>query len=179
MRFLHLGCGSHKLPAPWENYDAEVDIRQRLPFADGEAAFVFAEHVIEHVSFQEGLGFLGECRRVLAPSGVLRLSFPDMTRLAMPGAQLYMDYLHQITGRRIDSVEEVWLSMATDWGHLSVWTVDTAVRLLAGLKFSAISLPSYGYSHYPELTGIDGRHLSEGFELARAETGVVEATKVR
>jgi len=176
MKLLHLGCGSHRLPTPWENYDVEVDIRQRLPFADGEAAFVFAEHVIEHVPFADGIRFLSECHRVLAPGGVLRLSFPDMTKLIMPEAKLYMDYLHQITGRRISTIEEVWLSMATDWGHCSVWTVATAERLLAGLKFSHTVLPPYGISRHPELTGIDGRHLSEGLELAQAETGVVEAT---
>lgn len=29
-RWLHLGCGDHKLPAPWENYDHKVDLREAL-----------------------------------------------------------------------------------------------------------------------------------------------------
>ena len=178
MRFLHLGCGTHKLPAPWENYDQEVDIRQRLPVDDGGAKLIFCEHVIEHVPFSDGIRFLRECHRVLAVGGVLRLSFPDMTRLETPTpeTQLYAQYLQQITGRRIDSIEQVWLSMATDWGHCSVWTADTATRLLSGIGFSA--MPSaYGSSDHAELHGIDGRHLSEGLDLARAETTVVEATR--
>lgn len=175
-RFLHLGCGSHRLPEPWENYDQEVDIRQRLPAEDGAVRFILAEHVIEHVPFSDGIRFLAECRRVLTPGGVLRLSFPDMTRLNMPEAQLYMDYLHQITGRKISTIEEVWLSMATDWGHCSVWTVDTAVRLLDGIGLDA-RVVAYGSSGYHELHGVDGRHLSEGAVLAKAETTVIEATR--
>ncbi len=177
LRYLHLGCGSHKLPAPWENHDQEVDIRQRLPIDDGCAQFIFAEHVIEHVPFLDGIHFLTECHRALALGGVLRLSFPDMTRLNMPEAKLYMQYLQQIVRRRVPSIEEVWLSMATDWGHCSVWTADTATRLLGGVGFSAAVAP-YGASRHAELHGIDGRHLSEGLELARAETTVVEATRL-
>lgn len=176
MRFLHLGCGGHRLPAPWENYDREVNICQRLPVEDGRARFIFAEHVIEHVPFLDGIHFLKECHRALAPGGVLRLSFPDMTRLRMPEAQLYAQYLQKITGRIITSIEQIWLSMATDWEHCSVWTADTATRLLGGVGFSA-ELVAYGSSQHPELNGVDGRHLSEGLELARAETTVVEATR--
>lgn len=180
MRHLHLGCGTHKLPAPWENHDQDVDIRQRLPVDDGGARFIFCEHVIEHVPFSDGIRFLGECHRVLAPGGVLRLSFPDMTRLKThtPATQLYAQYLQQITGRCISTIEEVWLSMATDWGHCSVWTADTATRLLAGIGFSVVVSP-YGSSRYAELDGVDGRHLSEGLELAQAETTVVEALRLR
>jgi hypothetical protein len=101
-----------------------------------------------------------------------------MTRLGLPEAKLYMDYLHQITGRRINTIQEVWLSMARDWGHQSVWSVATTERLLEGVGFSHVSSQQpYGVSRHPELTGIDGRHLSEGLELATAETGIVEATK--
>lgn len=117
MRFLHLGCGEHRLPPPWENYDREVNICQRLPIGDGDAQFIFAEHVIEHVPFLDGIHFLRECHRALTLGGVLRLSFPDMTRLSMPEAKLYAEYLQQLTGRLVGSVEQVWMSMATDWGH--------------------------------------------------------------
>lgn len=176
MRFIQFGCGSHKLPDPWENYDQNVDIRQRLPMGDGDAKFIFCEHVIEHVPFSDGIRFLAECHRVLAPGGVLRLSFPDVTRLTASDVKVYAPYLQKITRRRVDSIEQVWLSVATDWGHCSVWTADMATRLLGGVGFSAV-VSSYGSSNHAELHGIDGRHLSEGLEMARAETTVIEATR--
>lgn len=178
MRFLHLGCGSHKLPSPWENYDRDVDISRKLPFEDCEAQFIFAEHVIEHIPFKEGYAFLGECYRVLTPGGVLRLSFPDITRISNPLIiELYSDALWKDSKKRISTIEEVWKSVATDWSHQSVWTHDMAILLLRSLMYYPIT-QLYFKSWHPELCGIDGRHLSEGLSLARAETTIIEATKL-
>ncbi len=78
--FLHFGAGPNQLPEPWQNLNAEHDIRKRLKFADESASLILAEHVIEHVPWLQGFGFLQECRRVLEPGGVLRLAFPDVAR---------------------------------------------------------------------------------------------------
>lgn len=182
MRWLHLGCGSHHLPFPWENYDKEIDIKERLPFKSHkdtteEVQFIFAEHVIEHIPFRDGLFFLSECHRILMPGGVLRLSFPDITRIQNQDVTLYADYLRKETGKQISSIEEVIWLMATGWGHQSVWSYAVATRLLLSLKFLSFQ-QAYGVSKHSELTGIDGRHRSEGLELARAETTIIEATKL-
>jgi predicted SAM-dependent methyltransferase len=178
MRQLQFGCGSHKLPKPWENYDKEVDIRQRLPFNDETAQFIFAEHVIEHVPFRDGLNFISQCYRVLCPGGVLRLSFPDMTNIVLDSqAKYYTEYVLKTTGRDIKTLEEVWLSIASDWGHCAVWTADIAYRLLKAVRFREVTPMTYGWSDYPELHEVDGRHLSEGLELASIETTILEAVK--
>lgn len=57
---------------------AALDICERLPFADGSVDWVYAEHLIEHVSLSAGTGWLAEVRRILAPGGVLRLTTPDL-----------------------------------------------------------------------------------------------------
>jgi len=177
-RWLHLGCGDHKLPAPWENFDHKVDLREDLPFQDGHVQYIFAEHVIEHLSFRDAIHFLTECHRILNKGGVLRFSFPDMTRVGIEVVPLYAQHLKTHTGKTVENLESVWLSIATDWGHRSVWTEGIAVRLLLGLGFDRVlPLPSYGQSCYPDLKNIDGRHLSEGLVLARAETTIVEAVR--
>ena len=184
-RWLHLGCGNHKLPEPWENFDKEVDLREKLPFQNGVAQYIFAEHVIEHLPFRDGLYFLTECHRVLAKEGVFRFSFPDMTKIGIDALPLYAQHLKKETGKDVHNIEEVWLSIATDWEHRSVWTAEIARRLIIGVGFDKVMsfpvygkpFPSYGKSSHPNLHGIDGRHLSEGLELARAETTVIEAVK--
>lgn len=84
---LHLGCGPHIFPG-WQNYDSAPapgvilhDLRKPLPVPSGTAAFVFSEHFLEHLTQADGLAFLRECYRVLAPGGVLRLSVPNLAVL--------------------------------------------------------------------------------------------------
>jgi predicted SAM-dependent methyltransferase len=49
-----------------------------LPFADDTVSVVYSSHMLEHLGRDEARAFLGECRRILRPSGVLRLVVPDL-----------------------------------------------------------------------------------------------------
>lgn len=57
---------------------AALDICQPLPFADASVDWVYAEHLIEHVSLSAGIAWLAEVRRILAPGGLVRLTTPDL-----------------------------------------------------------------------------------------------------
>src|SRR6516225_755630 len=80
---LNIGCGQQSIPG-WINIDNQglpgvdqvLDVRKGLPFS-GVAA-IYAEHFLEHLSLDEGLAFLRECRRVLADDGTVRLSTPSL-----------------------------------------------------------------------------------------------------
>ncbi len=65
---LHVGCGNNRLPG-WLNYDKGVDIRRPLPFPDDSMDFVFAEHVVEHITAREAWRFLREvsCSPKMSP----------------------------------------------------------------------------------------------------------------
>lgn len=54
----------------------QCDIAHGVPFKDGEFDVVFAGEVVEHLL--DTLGFLGECRRILRPRGVLLLTTPNL-----------------------------------------------------------------------------------------------------
>ncbi|QMU76565.1 class I SAM-dependent methyltransferase [Streptacidiphilus sp. PB12-B1b] len=58
----------------------QLDISEPLPFADASVDWVYAEHLIEHVTMPVAVGWLREVRRVLRPGGVLRLTTPDLAR---------------------------------------------------------------------------------------------------
>lgn len=173
-RRLQFGCGPRHLPAPWENFDRDVDIRKPLPFPDSSAQFVLAEHVIEHIPFAEGLHFLAECHRVLEPGGVLRLGFPDITRIDTlePYAGLLRKH-----GIHVKTVEEVWLSILTEWGHQSCWTRDMAMRSLRAAGFDCANPRPYWASNYSELNEIELHHITVGWDVATNETTVIEALK--
>ena len=82
---VNIGSGSIGL-LDWINIDAFklknvtrlCDIRKNLPIDDNVANGIFCEHVFEHLDYtEEALMFLSECRRVMKPSGVLRIIVPD------------------------------------------------------------------------------------------------------
>jgi predicted SAM-dependent methyltransferase len=174
-RFLQFGSGPHHLPAPWENFDIEVDICKVLCFDSDSARFILAEHVIEHVPFASGLGFLEECYRVLQPGGVLRLCFPDITRIHPQHVAAYGLHMAQF-GKTVLTVEDVKLSILKDWGHRSCWTWQMAIQVLEAVGFRT-GLREYGKSGHEALNGIDSHHLSCGRDVAVAESTIIEATK--
>jgi predicted SAM-dependent methyltransferase len=80
---LHLGCGwTHK--EGWLNIDlfatrADIcwDLRHGIPFPDDSVEAIFHEHMLEHLSLEDGFSITQECLRVLQPNGVLRIGVPD------------------------------------------------------------------------------------------------------
>lgn len=82
---IHLASGSYYLPG-WVNIDGlsrdpadlRLDLRTALPLPSHCARFILCEHFLEHLEYPgEALLFLQECRRLLEPGGILRLSVPD------------------------------------------------------------------------------------------------------
>lgn len=58
-----------------------LDVSRRFPFPDGRFAAIYSSHLLEHLPVEVAERCLGECRRVLAPGGVLRLAVPDLDRM--------------------------------------------------------------------------------------------------
>lgn len=185
-RFLQFGCGPHPLPAPWENYDQEVDIAEPLPFPDGCASYIHAEHVIEHVPFRAGVAFLEECHRVLEPHGVLRVAFPDCERflpaLALPklfegqAATEYLAFLKHL-GKPHRNVRDVLRFILCDSGHQSAWTLTVGIGALHAAGFVKLDSPAYTKSSHAALVGIDRHHMTAPLAVVLAETTILEGTK--
>jgi predicted SAM-dependent methyltransferase len=86
VRKLQIGAGTINYD-DWLNTDIEpsqgqvyLDASQRFPIPDGSIHYIFAEHVIEHLTYEEGLAMLGECHRVLARGGKIRLATPNLLK---------------------------------------------------------------------------------------------------
>ncbi len=86
VRKLHIGAGPNRLKG-WLNTDYYACDRQPLvpmnaarPFPLPDAAFdyVFSEHLIEHLSYLDGLAMLRKCHRVLKPGGRIRIATPSL-----------------------------------------------------------------------------------------------------
>ncbi len=57
-----------------------VDIENPIPIDDSCVDWVFAEHIIEHVSPLAAIRWLSEIRRILRPGGLLRIVTPDLAK---------------------------------------------------------------------------------------------------
>jgi predicted SAM-dependent methyltransferase len=53
------------------------DLREPLPLPDDSVSTIYSEHFVEHLSQDEGIRFLNECRRVLQPGGRISIGVPD------------------------------------------------------------------------------------------------------
>jgi hypothetical protein len=87
---INLACGNtYVTDNGWINLDynstspsvRRADLLGRLDLPDGGAELVYSSHFLEHIPRSEVSGFLGECFRVLAPGGGVRLVLPDLENI--------------------------------------------------------------------------------------------------
>ena len=82
--YVDLGCGlnTHEdfinMDFLWHSkVDVCWDISRGLPFSNASMKGIFTEHCLEHFSLPMAVSILKECRRLLAPGGILRIVVPD------------------------------------------------------------------------------------------------------
>lgn len=162
---LNVACGPQVL-AGFLNLDllpasSDVmawDCRRSVPVSVGGARGIRAEQFVEHLETREELpAFLRDCRRALAPSGVLRIIVPDAERylraycapddsgfraLAVP------DPFPTDLPTRMDVINHVF----HQW-HEHRWAYDfeTIERRLHEAGFRRVVRSEYGRSLVPEL----------------------------
>ena len=155
---LHIGCGQQSIPG-WINIDNQglpgvdqvLDVRRGLPFR-GVAA-IYAEHFLEHLTLDDGLAFLRECRRVLADDGTLRLSTPSLEWVLTTHYRWTQDVTPE--NRLSDCVL---LNRAFHaWGHQFLYNAPTLAAALRAAGFARADFRAYGESEIPELAGLE-RH---------------------
>ena len=79
----------------WLNSDIEpklkdilyLDATQDFPIEDNSFDYIFSEHMIEHITYNDAKRMISECFRILKPGGVIRISTPDLSFLV----DLYKD----------------------------------------------------------------------------------------
>lgn len=57
------------------------DVRKGLPFPNATFDAIYAYHIMEHLTFEEGKRFVQDVLRALKPNGIFRTSVPDLEGL--------------------------------------------------------------------------------------------------
>jgi SAM-dependent methyltransferase len=87
---INFGCGWEQKLSGWINVDlnpaaapdVRADLSKVLPFATASADFIYTESFLEELAIGQGKHFLRECRRILKPTGVMRVLTADLQKLA-------------------------------------------------------------------------------------------------
>lgn len=154
VRKLQIGAGGNDAEG-WLNSDIEptakeiyLDATRPYPLPDGSFQYVFSEHVIEHVSWEDGVAMLRECHRVLAPGGKLRTVTPNLRKFmqlveddAGPADQQFIGIKLRIHRWPVTPVPAVYIlnGEARDWGHQFLYDPEMLRKTLGLAGFQQIN----------------------------------------
>jgi predicted SAM-dependent methyltransferase len=161
LRKLHLGCGDVRLKG-WVNIDLDtptadmnIDLTLPLPFADNSVSHIFSEHFIEHITRQQAVSFLAECKRTLSEHGVMRISTPNLKFLAT----LYLAGIKDEWGElwQPSTTCQMLNEVLTSWGHQFVYDAQEIVSILIEAGFNSICFQGYRKSQDSSLCDLESR----------------------
>jgi predicted SAM-dependent methyltransferase len=165
---VNVGCGNEPFQG-WINLDlspetsADIlwDVNDGLPFPDNSCAVVYSEHFLEHLSVQEGVRFLTECRRSLQLGGIVRIGMPcvqEVARQYYENTWAEQPWLQKYGYTWIKTRAEYINIGFRDWGHQWLYDFEELDRRLRESGFSEIERAAWGESKYTELRGRETRN---------------------
>ena len=155
---LHLGCGPISLEGwinidnqPYAGIDFRWDLARGIPFRN--ARYVFAEHFIEHLSYQQGVDFTRGCRAALRDDGILRLSTPNLDWV------YEVSYHPTMWSNEDEALRDCFVLNRAfrGWGHQFLYNLQTLTALLQNSGFATVRALRYGESDTSALAGLE-RH---------------------
>lgn len=162
---LNLGCGTVRFDG-WINMDENArldtvdlvwDLRRGLPVESESCSLIYCEHLLEHLRVEDGLRFLGECKRALQPGGVLRIAMPSLD-VILSGDWRDQDWLQWSKhGREVKSRAEMLNVAFRSWGHQYLYDREELHRRLSEVGFSRIVDCQLGESEHSELRNRETR----------------------
>jgi predicted SAM-dependent methyltransferase len=167
---LHIGCGTVYLDG-WVNIDLDapkadllLDITKGLPLGQGSARIIYHEHVMEHITVDQGAFCLKDWFRVLEPGGVVRIATPDLAYVV----EKYMgddwreqswlklpEYAFIKTRAEMLNVSMRW------WDHQYLYDGEELERRMREAGFKTVRRCEYGKSTVPELANLETREDSK------------------
>ena len=164
-----------------------LDASEPFPIPSACLDYVFSEHVIEHIEFEEAAVMLSESARTLKSGGRLRLATPDLAQIialyAQPNVAAQHEYIRWIMDQFRPEVGEynpahVINQSFHGWRHKFIYDEPTLVKALEGAGFIAVTRVEPGQSGDENLCGIEQHGEYVGSDAAmRYETMVFEAVK--
>jgi predicted SAM-dependent methyltransferase len=193
LRKLQIGAQNNSVVG-WLNVDilpknlqvSYMDATKPFPFADNTFDYIFTEHMIEHISFEEAKFMLQECFRVLKPNGKIRIATPDILNTAKiltdPQSERSQTYIQHYIGRFYNNNlpnDPVYAVNRLFYGfhHRFIHSESSLQYLLENNKFRGFKLCEVGISEDNHLNNLEQHGKEMGDLVNKIETIVVEAQK--
>jgi len=183
-RKLQLGAGGHPVEG-WLNTDLHdygrptelvyLDVRKPFPLPDASFDFVYSEHMLEHLTYDEGQRCLRESLRVLRPGGTIRIATPSLERIAglYDAGDLEARYVRWAVETLDPEVDAPLPGVVVNnffhsWGHRFIYDPQTLRHALRQAGFVDIEERPVGELEH---------HLAEAPEFNEYETVVLEGRR--
>ena len=191
IRKLNIGCGENLLEE-WLNTDLIPDSRvifldasRPLPFADSTFNYVFSEHMVEHIDYQNARKLFREVYRILRTGGKFRVATPDLhflIKLYSEKSCIYSDYISWMSEKWLQDFDFETDSVVINhvmhgFGHRFIYDFKLLKMVLEKVGFSDITRHSPGESNDEHLKNVEGHGKIVPSKFNDLETMVVECSK--
>ncbi len=180
-----VNAGSGTTPvAGWVNIDLDPqapgvdvcwDLAQSIPVPDASCEVIYSEHMLEHLTVEQGLQFLRECHRALQVGGVVRIAMPsldDFIDKCATGRWREQLWLQEPQLQFIESRAEMANILFRWWGHQWIYDREELHRRFREAGFTVMRDVAWGHSEVADLCHRETRqHSLLIAEAVRTEAG--------
>lgn len=187
---INVGCGWEVREA-WLNVDSTqkpqrinypitfMDATKTWPHEDGVFDAVLSEHMIEHISDEDGTRFLQEAFRTLKFGGVIRISCPDrefFEQLHLSPHHVFVkNYARAVLNTNVPifaiapTIKRIVKRTLEEQGHVWVPTGQQLIDKLMSVGFHNVNRSEFGKSAYDVFDGIEVKNGVREYESVCVE----------
>jgi len=164
---LNIGCGVQCI-AGWvnidiagNNCDLKHDVRKPLPYENNSVSFAYSEHMIEHLTPDEGCAMIKNIMKPMKPGGVFRIATFDLDTIIagyVDGSWKDWGWAKSID-RIVTKVDMINIAFYW-WEHRWLYTTDELLKRAGEAGYTTCILCKHSVSTYPELCNRETRENS-------------------
>jgi len=153
---------------PWRKEVLHLDASAPFPIANDTFDYIFSEHMIEHISYPQGLSMLKESFRVLQAGGRIRISTPDIQFLfdlylqehnstQSEYHQWMINWMQEREAAAAPYAHPIFIinNFVRDWGHQFIYDEQSLKFALEQAGFTAVKRCQIQESEDPVLTKLE------------------------